>query len=535
MNVFRGMRCDLSPHHIGTYPTQRSGSGVHPARVRALILAFLMIGWDVAAIAQTSPSPAPAAQGCTQAGSAVDANAQPCLATLVTTFTANKTYAFNGLELAAAQADDAAYSNLLRICSGAAGCSATQTNLFNRLRELEDNADQLLRFGPTFYSLNLTAQGLGFALRWTADEEFAAQSSLTSRFANNQLAAVGNRLTALRFMQTVRLARQDAQTADGVLAEVPPDAGTALGGGASADSAPTAYGKWNVFANGAYGAGTKAATTYDDAFAFGGTQVSGGADIRLSPRMVLGFLVNHIQQEADFNSSESVASGGIWSSGYGITGYMQTEFDAAYLNFSVGAQRLNINTTRVVAYPSNNVLIPAVNTTFYSSTDATSWLITGGTGYVFHARGFSAEPYLNAQYLHTHIGGFSESASGPDLGFATTVAGQNVTSLVGIAGVKFQYAFLPSFGVIIPYAYGEFRREFRDPSQNVASQFASTTPGENYFQLPTDNVNPDYYEVGAGFTSVLPHGAQVYLQYMKVLQLQYYTDYVVSGGFRFEF
>jgi outer membrane autotransporter protein len=412
-------------------------------------------------------------------------------------------------------------------------CSATQMNLFRRLLELEENADQLLGFGPNTYSLNDNAHALGLALRWTADEEFSAQSSLTSRFANNQLSAVTNRLIALRFMQIVHLAREDAAAADGLLAGLEPE--DYAGGGASADPGSTQFGPWSVFANGAYGAGTKQPTTYDDAFAFGGTQFSVGADRRLSPHMVAGFLLSTLHQDLDFDSSESTASGGVHGVGYGITGYFQLEGDAAYLNISLGAQRMTLDTTRVVAYPSNNSLVPSVNTTFTSSTVANSWLMTFGSGYNFHTHGFAAEPYLNAQYLHTHIDGFSESSSGPDLGFATSVAGQNVSSLVSVAGLKFSYAILPPFGVILPYAYGEYRHEFKDPSQNVGSQFAMTAPGDDYFEIPTDSINPNYYEVGGGVSSVLPHGAQLYAQYMKVLKLEYYTDYVVSAGFRFEF
>jgi len=515
----------------------RRTRSAEPTRVLSgLFLAFAFQAWHGVTAQTTAPNPPPSSsQGCTLAGSIGDPYAQPCLATLVETFTEKHIYAFNGLELAAAEADDAAYASLLRICTGPSGCSGAQLNLYTRLRELEDNADQLLGFGPTFYSLNLAAQGLGFALRWTGDEDFAAQSSLTSRFANNQLAAVSNRLTALRFLQTVRLARQDAWAQEGLLADAPADFWTVAGGGGGADPGSASYGKWSVFANASYGAGTKAPTTFDNAFSFGGTQFSGGADVRLSPRTVVGFLVDHVQQDLDFNSSESIAAGGVWGSGYGLTGYVQMEWDAAYANLSVGAQRMSLHTSRLVAYPSNNPLIPSVDSTFYSSTEATSVLTTAGGGYIFHARGFSAEPYLNVQFMHTYIDGFTEYTNGPDYGFAASVSGQEVNSLVGVAGLKFQYALLPSFGVIIPYAYGEFHREFRDRSQDIASQFSATTPGEEYFQLPTDNIRPNYYEVGAGFSAVLAHGAQLYVQYMKVLQLQYYTDYVVSGGFRFEF
>jgi outer membrane lipase/esterase len=508
--------CDQSMH-LGSRAT-------HPRHwMRALALVLLVQAWHSTAVAQAPP-------GCTRVGN--EGAAQPCLTTLVS----SGIFGFNGLEIAAARADDTAFASLLGICGATgAGCSGAQFNLFTRLREIEDNAKELLGFGVFADSLHLSAQGVGFALRWTADEEFGAQSSVTSRFANNQLAAVSSRLNVLRFAQTLRLARADTWGIDGYLADVSDDAATSLGGGASADSVSAEYGKWSAFANAAYGRGTKAPTTFDDAFDFGGTQVSAGADRRLSRHMVVGFLVNYLHQQADFNPSESVASGGIHSTGWGATGYLQMDWDAAYLNFSVGGQRLSLDTNRLVAYPSNNPLIRAVDTTFFSDTHATSWLATLGSGYVFHARGFSAEPYLSGQLLRTAIGGFSESTSGQDVGFAATVHGQTVTSLVGVAGMKFQYTLLPSFGVIVPYAYGEYRREFRNPSQNVPSRFLSTASAGDYFQLPTDSIKPDFYEVGAGITTVLPHGVQAFVQYMKVLQLQYFTDYVVSGGFRYEF
>ena len=481
--------------------------------------------------AQSTPSPSVPA--CTAAADSSAPNGLPCLTTLVQTFTQDKIFLFSGLDLGAAEADDAAYAALLRACTGAATCHGAQLNLFMRLRELEENAGQLLGFGPTFYSLNLSAQGMSDALRWTADEEFAAQSSMTSRFANNQSAAVSDRLSNLRFMQAVRLAWLDGEASNGLLANFTPDGANGDGGGAG-DPQSAQFGRWSVFANSSYGAGTKAPTMFDDAFSFGSTQVSVGADARISPHAIVGFLVNHVLQEADFNSSESIAAGGITSSGYGLTSYVQFDWDAAYLNFSLGGQRVSLDTTRVVAYPSNNPLIPSVDTTFHSSTDATSLLLSGGGGYLLHTHGFSAEPYLNAQYLHTHIDAFTESASGPDLGFAASAASQGITSLVGAAGMKFQYVFEPSFAVILPYVYGEYRHEFRNPSQDVGSQFGAAPAGD-YFQLPTDDIDPNYYQVGAGLSAVLPHGAQLYLEYLKVLHLEYYTDYVASGGFRFEF
>src|SRR5258707_15488256 len=93
-------------------------------------------------------------------------------------------FAYNGLEVAAARTNDAAFANLLTICQAgpngvpAAGGSGHPPLLFNRLRELEDTANEILGRGETTFSLRLGLQAVGFALRWTAPEEFAAQGSM---------------------------------------------------------------------------------------------------------------------------------------------------------------------------------------------------------------------------------------------------------------------------------------------------------------------------------------------------------------------
>jgi hypothetical protein len=105
------------------------------ANIVVRALALLAVAW----IFQACASAAYAA--CTAAGSAAEVVAQPCLTTLVQTDIASGIYAFSALDLASAQANDAAYANLLKICGPAGrGCSGSQLQLFDRLRNLEDNA-----------------------------------------------------------------------------------------------------------------------------------------------------------------------------------------------------------------------------------------------------------------------------------------------------------------------------------------------------------------------------------------------------------
>ena len=445
-------------------------------------------------------------------------------------------YAYNGLEIAAAKANDAAYGILLADNCGAAvsTCSAGKLVLFQRLRELEDTANGLLGRGETTYSLRLGAQALGFALRWTADEEYSAQGSLTNKFANSQLTTLAGRFSALRFATQIRIARgEEAPDSD---ADGPKlsyySSGMPQGGGASADSGPFPSSNWGAFANGSYSAGTKAPTTFEDAFNYNDTEYSAGTDVRLNRHVVVGLLAGHTLKNVNFNSSESIVDGGIRGEGYSAITYAQYEGDSAYVNLSLGFQHLSLDTRRSITYPSLNPLIPSVDETSTSSATATSWIGSVGTGYTFHWRGFSAEPYLNGQYVNTQIAAFTEHGGN---GFDTDVGSQSIPTLTTALGLKFQQAFLPSFGVIVPYIYGEFRHEFMENSRTVQSAYAAANSAAADFNLPTDAPTRNYYAGGAGITVVLKHGLQGFVQYLKVFQLTNYSEYVASGGIRYEF
>lgn len=484
-------------------------------RIAATFIMFVTAApWLVLAHAQTA---APAA---------------PSLVQMVTTLTNEGIYHFDALELASAQANDAAWSNLQSTCPNEV-CSDTSTQkLYDELHDLEDNADELLGRGETQDSLHLAGQGMAAALRWTAPEEYAAQGSLTTNFANSQVSLLSQRFAALRFAaQQVRLAQGDsAQPTDGwSFASL----GTALGGAAGADDTAS-FSRWSVYVNGGYGSGSKQPTTFEDAFDFDSTQISAGIDLRLTNRWVVGVFAGHSEKRLNFNSELSTADGGVRGNGQSAFVYAQLEGDAAYLDMSVGVEHLSLSMDRSITYPSNNPSIPSVSDEALSHTGATSLIGTLDTGYTFHWRALSAEPYLDGQYVHTRIGSFTEHDAEPGFDFAFAVGSQSIPSLEVAAGLKLECVLSGRLGVFIPYIYGERRHQFLDRSRDIASSYAAGGGGLD-FALPTDEPSRNYYVAGAGASIVLPHGFQAFAQYLRTVDYTDYTDHVVSGGIRWEF
>jgi outer membrane lipase/esterase len=479
--------------------------------------ALSLLLWHAAAFAQQQPAPS--------------------LALMVTTLTSQGVYQFDALEYDSAVANDAAYRNLLPICGGPptstpTSCTGTTQTLFGRLRDLEANAAQLLGEGPSQYSLRLAPLGMAAALRWTAPEEYAAQGSIATRFANSQASVLNNRFAALRITAGAFPVAQSDENGDGDA--VASTGYGMLGGGAGDDIANVSFGRLSIFANGSFGTGDKAPTTFEDAFSFDDTEASVGVDYRLSRNWVIGILAGHTEKRVDFNSELSTVDGALRGNGQSALLYGQFGGDAFYANGSIGLQHLSINTARRITYPSNNPNIPPVDDTADSDTGANTLTATLASGYVFHYRGLSAEPYLNGQYVKVSINAFVEHSAE---GFDFNVGQQNIHSSEIAAGLRFQYALLPPFGVIVPYVYGEYRRELADGSRIVPSAYAAV-PDSGYasgMDLPTDASPTHYYVLGGGGSVVLAHGLQGFVQYMQVFDYTNYTDHVVSGGVRWEF
>jgi outer membrane autotransporter protein len=256
-------------------------------------------------------------------------------------------------------------------------------------------------------------------------------------------------------------------------------------------------------------------------------------------------MFGYSDKEVDFDSSLSIVDAKIDSSGYSLQLYVLYEGERAYASTSLGYQWMDHDVRRRIVYPSNNANIPATDSTALSSTDSKTLLATFGAGYQFRWGGLSAEPYVDIQYSDTRVDGFTERSfsnvgePGPDA-FALAVGRQDIDSLDTSIGLRFQYVFTPTFGVLVPYLRGAYHLESRDDARVISTRYAGasdllgTVPGSD-FALSTDRPDDDYYTVAAGFSVVLPNGLQGFLQYLEVLDLDFYNQSVVSAGVRFEF
>lgn len=458
------------------------------------------------------------------------------------------------IEIAAARANQSVYdllttpqsANGVATCDallsadpGVGTCSGQVFLVFAQVRELVHNANELTGDGPTGFSLGLDREGLGFALRWTAAEELAAQGSAATRFSGSQLNSLAARLSALRFgARGFRVVDADA-SAEQWLAST----GVApLGGAASADEMGLAK-RWGGFIDGSFGYGRQDDTTHlttpgsENAFDYDGMDVTAGLDYRFGTSTVLGVILGHTERRIDFDSTKSIVDGSIESDGQSVMMYVLWEREDAFFSASLGVQSLGHDLVRRIAYPSLNPLVDPVDETALSTTDSTALLGSFSIGHDWRKGGFTFEPYLRGEFQSIKIDGFSERNAD---GFDFTYGKQTINSFDAALGVKLQQVFLPSFGILIPFVRGELHRDFGNDERTIDAVYsgivqATGTQSAQNFNVATNKPDDQFYVAAAGMSVVFKGGLQGFLQYQQTFQLDYTDDATIAGGVRFEF
>ncbi len=479
----------------------------------------------------------------------------------------------NDVETAAAAANQAAFVRLNDACNAmrqfdkspipdfslASGgyCTAEAFAVFITTRELVHTANDLQgqRSGPTVASLGLDQEGLGLALRWTAAEEFAAQSSMATDFANDQLSNLAARMSALRF-----------GTRGFGLAAIPvnPQGDTRVaglerrrGGGASADEGGESYSPWGGFINGAFGWGSKNPTALEDAFDFDGSEITVGIDYRFANNFILGGMVGYTEQTVDFDESASVISvvdGGIEADGISYIAFALYQGEKFSFSGSLGYQTLDYDAERNIKYPSFNTNLTSVNATVLSNPESSVVMGTMNLAYAFQYRRLTFEPYINLEYLDITIDQFTENRSSNSLSstnsrnFSLIIDEQSISSFDSALGIKLQLTLIPSFGVIVPYVAYETHNESQDSARAISANYVGLQVlNPNGFIVATDPPDSSYTKGVAGISMVLRGGRQRiqggaifgglqgYIQYTTINGLDNYDDEVISGGFRYEF
>lgn len=300
------------------------------------------------------------------------------------------------------------------------------------------------------------------------------------------------------------------------------------------------YGNWGFFLTSSYGLGEKDPTDNEPGFDFDSWSIVSGADYRLSEQMVLGFAFSYAMTDSsvDYDRGD-IEVDGIGGSVYGF--YYTGDF---YFDAIAGYSYGDYNTTRNLSYTvaAKAGGVTRVNQGFSGNTNSDDINISLGTGYNAKVASFFITPNAQLQYVRSEIDSYTESLQGSNTnaGFGLTlrVDDQEITSLNSTLGLMVNRPVNTSQGVFTPYLKADYIHEFDNDSREITAHFA-TVRSEfdelNTIVIPTDAPDRDYFDVGAGLSTVFPGGLQCFLDYNTVLGYDDLTVHRITAGLRFEF
>lgn len=430
--------------------------------------------------------------------------------------------------------------------SATTSCSSDTYLVWENVRELVHTANELSNNGEsTLFSLDSDLEGLGFALRWTAGEEFSSEESLTNSFVNGQLSGLASRITALRSG-----ARGFNISGFSVNDEAIASSGQGISGKNAGDETNDAWTRLGGFLNGTYTFGDQGPTERQDAYDFDGQEINAGVDYRLDNHWVVGAILGYQKSEIDFDSSQSIVDGTVQMDAFSVTGFFLYQSDRWFYSGSLGAQTAEFETSRSIRYPSVNPNVANVDTVAISTNDADIITINMSTGYSFRpTQSFTLEPTFSINYQDILIEEYSEEDIENE-GFSFIVGEQKFESMETVVGLKFQYVISSTLGVFIPYADASLYTQHKETERYINATYvgaADSLSADAAFSLPTDGIDKDYKIYTIGLSSVIrgarqtefgtaaSGGIQVYVNYRQIEDIGDYNQKIISGGLRYEF
>ncbi|MGI9305069.1 MAG: autotransporter outer membrane beta-barrel domain-containing protein [Gammaproteobacteria bacterium] len=408
---------------------------------------------------------------------------------------------------------------------------ALEADLFARCSEMVQTARAVnpdeAGEGATDSSLSITAEQLNGALQNVATEEAATTGTFATETSAGQAKNVASRLQALRGGAGGFTAGGLNINIDGI-ALTSESLGLGDGYGQGGDSALTGQ-RVGAFINGSFNTGDKDATAREDGFDFDGISLTGGVDYRFTESFVLGATVGYNSQEADFDTTVTVAGGSVEADGFSVSGYGLYYFERFYLTGLVNIGTNENDLTRRIIIPTNTT--GGADRTATASTDSDQLGISVSGGIDLAPGKVTIEPFARVEYLTLDIDGYTESgAQGLDL----AVNSQEVDSLVGTFGVNLANSYSRGFGIVVPHGRLEINHQFDDDSRNIVARYVND-PRNNEFVAKTDPGDENYLTLGLGASALFKGGTQAFLDYETLLGLEDITDHLLTLGIRHEF
>ncbi len=290
------------------------------------------------------------------------------------------------------------------------------------------------------------------------------------------------------------------------------------------------YGRLGLFLNGTAIKSQQDANTIEDSHDADTQTVTFGMDYRITEQWIAGAAVNISQSTADYgNNAGDLDSDNIAMIVYGSY-YVENWYFDASVNVSNDSYEQQRHVDCSSCIPINFVQ------TYSSEFDGSQSTFSLGAGYQWNQDAWGIIPFiqLNQSTLKTDAYEETPSSTGAGALYALSISDQKRESSTVKFGTNVQYVFATPQGVIIPLISLHAVEEFEDSANVVTGRFAGNIATDAGFNLTTNDIDKQYFILGAGFNFQLKNGNAGFINiqstegYDNLNQLQY------TAGWRWE-
>ncbi|PCJ45024.1 MAG: hypothetical protein COA99_05895 [Moraxellaceae bacterium] len=348
-------------------------------------------------------------------------------------------------------------------------------------------------------------------------QEVAAQNTVTKQLAKAQAGNVSRRIGQLRSGNGGNSVNGLTLSIDGQ-----PFSGKWLqamvesfGGSAGADE-PASVSKLGFFINGSLTDGKRDASDLERGYDNEANSVTFGADYRINSNLIAGIAYGVSNSSLEFDDNND----GMDNDMNNIILYGTWYKDAFNVDLVLGASLGEIETTREIAFAS--VIAEG-------KTDTQQAFLSIAGSYDFNDGALAYGPYSSFDYTTGTIDSYSETNGG---GLGVSFDDQDINSKVLTMGGRVSYAFSTGWGVIVPYARAEWKKEFDDSRDIISGQFLSEAAAE--FTVEAEDFDTSWFHAGAGISATFRHGLSAYIDYDSILAYDDTELSTISYGGRWE-
>jgi len=297
--------------------------------------------------------------------------------------------------------------------------------------------------------------------------------------------------------------------------------------GAAAGDGDTLLAKFGVFGTVQLEDAEKDRTAAEAGFDYSSTALTLGADYAFSNDWFMGAAFGWTGNDLDYTNNDGKVSADIFT----FIGYSTYNFNNLSVDIQLGYSGSEIDISRHIHYTKADPDQTYVADT-QGETSGDELFFSAQAQYLWSMNALTLYPRARLNFSTSEIKGYADNEDG---GWAVVLGDQSIDRWVFEAGMQGTYAITTGWGVFIPHLDFNLIADLNTDQELMTGSFAYAPENSQSFALEAEDPDSMYYQVGMGFSAVLPGGSSAFAGVRQTLGYDDYKALQLQAGFRMEF